>query len=346
MAVLRRIVALAAAAALVAVVAGVGYWAGRNAVVPPELPVDEHETQTYAVATGSVGRSIDLPVSASWSTTRTLFAGSDGIVTSVLHEAGALADAGDVLATIDLEPVVIAEGAVPMFRTLERGMTGPDVAQLQELLRSMGFLDGPADGAFGPVTEAAVKRWQRSIGASQDGIVDPGALLFVAGLPVRLEVSAIVGARIGAGSDLARVLGERPAFVATISPSQRAELATGMTVEITGPEGETWPAELGPFEAQPDGRYQAPLSGALCGDACDGIAVAGETALTGSIELVPETEGLVVPTSALVEQPSGGLAVTLADGGSADVRIVVEADGFAVVEGLALGTVIVLPSPP
>lgn len=343
---LRRLVAVVAALALVGAIAGLGYWAGTNAVVPPELPVDEHLSQTYAVATGSVERSIDIAVSASWSTSRVLFAGSDGVVTSVLHGAGALAGPGDVLTTIDLEPVVIAEGAVPMFRTLQRGVEGPDVAQLQRLLRAKGFLSGPADGAFGPITEAAVKRWQRSIGARRDGVVDPGTLLFVEGQPSRLEVAASVGERIGVGSELVRLLGGRPEFVATISPSQRAELAAGMTVVITGPEGERWPGELGPFEVQPDGRYFAPLSGNLCGDACDRIAVAGETALSGSIELVPETEGVVVPTSALVEQPSGGLAVTLVDGGSAGVRIVAEADGFAIVEGLEPGTVIVLPSPP
>lgn len=343
---LRRLVTAVVAVALVGAVAGLGYWAGTNAVVPPELPVDGHDTQTYAVATGSVERTIDIAVSASWSTTRTLLAGSAGVVTSVLHEAGAPAGAGDVLATIDLEPVVIAEGAVPMFRALQRGVEGPDVAQLQELLRTNGFLRGPADGAFGPLTEAAVKRWQRSTGSRADGVVEPGVLLFVEGLPVRLEVLPSVGGRIGTGGDLVRVLGERPAFVATIGASQRTELATGMTVAISGPEGETWPGELGPFELQPNGRYSAPLSGELCGDACEVITVAGETALSGSIELVPETEGVVVPTSALVEGASGGLAVTLADGGSADVRILAEADGFAVVEGLDPGTVIVLPSPP
>jgi len=343
---LRRIIAFVAAAALLVAVVAAGYWAGINAVVPPELAVDEHETQTYEVAIGTVERSIDVPVSASWSTTRTLFAGSDGVVTSVLHEAGALGVAGDVLATIDLEPVVIAEGAVPTFRTLQRGVEGPDVAQLQGLLRMKGFLRGPADGAFGPITEAAVKRWQRSIGARRDGVVDPGALLFVEALPRRLDVTATVGQRIAVGSELGRLLGERPTFVATISSSQRAELTTGLTLAIRGPGGETWQGEFGPFEVQPDGRYSATISGELCGDACDSIAVAGETALSASIELVPETHGVVVPTSALIEQPSGGLAVTLADGGSADVRILAEADGFAVVEGLEPGAVIVLPSPP
>ena len=72
----------------------------------------------------------------------------------------------------------------------------------------------------------------------------------------------------------------------------------------------------------------------------------GETALSGQIVLVPDTSGVVVPASALVQQPSGALAVTLADGTSRSVRIVVEADGFAVVEGLDTGLIIKLPEAP
>jgi hypothetical protein len=342
----RRLPTLVLSVLGLVAVGGLGYWAGANAVVPPELPLDEHETLTYEVATGAVERTIKIAVSASWSTTRTLFAGSDGVVTSVVHEPGAIAQAGEVVATIDLEPVVVADGPIPMFRTLQHGVEGPDVAQFQRLLATLGYFDDPADGRFDAATEAATRLWQRSTGAPEDGGVDPGALLFVEGLPVRLEILAIVGQRIGIGSEFVHVLGNRPTFVAKVGSSQRAELVTGMTVTIAGPEGETWTGKLGPFEVEPDGRYASTLSGELCGEECDSVAVGGETALGGSIELVPKTEGVVVPTSALVEQPSAGLAVALADGGIAPVSIVAEADGFAVVEGIEPGTVIVLPSPP
>lgn len=342
---MRRLTSVMSAFIAVVVVAGLSYWAGTNALVPPELAVESHQQETYQVAEGSVGRVTRVAVSASWKTVQTLLAGADGVVTSVVHQPGSAAAPGDVLLTVDLEPVVVAAGAVPMFRALQEGMTGPDIRQLQELLLTAGFLEGPADGRFGPITAVATKRWQRSIGAEPDGIVDAGALLFVARLPVRLDVTARIGEHISAGAELVRVLGEQPDIIALVSASQRAELESGMSISIDSPTGATWSGRLGSFESLNDGRYAAAITGDPCGEPCD-IPVGGETALSGEIELVPETAGPVVPRSALIQQPSGGLAVLLPDGTPRAVDVLAEADGFAVVDGLDVGTVIVLPSPP
>jgi len=342
----RRIASMLTAAAILGGVAVAGYWAGTNVVAPPALPVAEHATQTYTAEVGSVGRSDRLPVSVVWPTARTLFAASDGVVTSIPYPPGAQLAAGDVIATIDLHPVVVAAGAVPMFRTLRKGDEGPDVEQLQGLLRALGFLAGPADGRFGEATVDATKRWQRSVGSVATGVVDPGALLFVGQVPARLVVVPGVGARVGAGSELVQVLADRPTFTATVSPSTRAELQTGMAIVIEAPGGDAWRGSLGTFEVSDDGRYRATITGTLCGRRCDSLPVAGETALTGSVEIIPTTSGVVVPVSALVQQPSGRPAVTLSDGTTRPVRVLAEADGFAVVDGLPAGTVILLPSPP
>lgn len=341
----RRTANAVLAAAIVAGIAGLGYWAGVNAVAPPEIAAETHSRQTYAVENGTVARSIDVPVTALWSTARTLFAGTDGTVTSIVHQAGELAESGDVLATINLEPVVVAPGQVPMFRRLQKGTRGPDVAQFQALLRTKGFLRGPADGRFGLKTVAAAKRWQKSVGATQDAILDPGALVFVGSLPARIEVTATIGERVSTVDELVRVLEAKPAFVATVSGSQRGELTSGSSITIKAPGGGTWRGTVGSFVQLADGRFQAALTGELCGSACDVVPVNGETTLSASIELVPETSGPVVPTSALIQQPSGDLAVTLADGTVRSVQVKAEADGFAVVEGIKPGTVIQLPSP-
>ncbi|TJX13617.1 LysM peptidoglycan-binding domain-containing protein [Tissierella creatinini] len=55
--------------------------------------------------------------------------------------------------------------------TLRRGSTGPKVRELQILLKNQGFDPGPIDGDFGPLTEAAVRNFQRSKGLLVDGIV-------------------------------------------------------------------------------------------------------------------------------------------------------------------------------
>ena len=56
---------------------------------------------------------------------------------------------------------------------IRRGNKGDQVRELQALLNSKGFGPISNDGIFGRGTEAAVKKAQRSLGLSADGIVGP-----------------------------------------------------------------------------------------------------------------------------------------------------------------------------
>ena len=60
-----------------------------------------------------------------------------------------------------------------LTRMLQRGDQGDDVKALQRLLNQLGFNSGPDDGDFGPVTERAVKAYQRWAGIAADGVVGP-----------------------------------------------------------------------------------------------------------------------------------------------------------------------------
>ena len=65
-------------------------------------------------------------------------------------------------------------GYLPSSRTLlKRGMEGPDVADLQ---RKLGMVVGNGLGSYGPLTEAAVKSFQRSHRLTVDGIAGPMTL--------------------------------------------------------------------------------------------------------------------------------------------------------------------------
>ena len=69
--------------------------------------------------------------------------------------------------------------AIPAWPTLSNGSSGPNVVSAQYLLRQHGQ-NIAADGAFGPLTESAVRAFQQSRGLAVDGIIGPqtwGALI-------------------------------------------------------------------------------------------------------------------------------------------------------------------------
>ena len=52
------------------------------------------------------------------------------------------------------------------------GHKGPKVMEMQKMLKAAGFDPGPLDGKFGPLTQAALKSYQRSTGAATDGTLE------------------------------------------------------------------------------------------------------------------------------------------------------------------------------
>jgi putative chitinase len=57
--------------------------------------------------------------------------------------------------------------------TLQQGSSGPEVTDLQQRLKDLGFDPKGVDGFFGPGTRAAVIAFQQSKGLQADGIVGP-----------------------------------------------------------------------------------------------------------------------------------------------------------------------------
>ena len=55
--------------------------------------------------------------------------------------------------------------------TLKEGATGQDVANAQMKLKAAGYLQGNADGIFGPKTKQAVLKLQKNYGLKQDGVI-------------------------------------------------------------------------------------------------------------------------------------------------------------------------------
>lgn len=123
-----------------------GGWAVRTMLAPaPEVLAAPGYT-LVAAEQGTVGRSLGLNVTAEWSPERVVSNHAAGTVTSVELASGAEVEPSQPVYTVDLRPVVAAEGDVPAFRDLASGAEGADVVQLQELLQAAGYEVGPADG--------------------------------------------------------------------------------------------------------------------------------------------------------------------------------------------------------
>ena len=64
---------------------------------------------------------------------------------------------------------------------VKEGSTGEAVRHVQELLIEQGFLEGEADGDCGPLTVAAIEKFQGSRGLTVDGVCGDGTYYYLSG---------------------------------------------------------------------------------------------------------------------------------------------------------------------
>lgn len=121
-------------------------------------------------------------------------------------------------------------------------------------------------------------------------------------------------------------------------------------VFVSYPEG-TWEAVIArAVESSDQGLesldlvLEAPGGGPVCGQECaEWVGFEGRTDFAAEVVVVPETTGPVVPTAAITTDPGGAMSVTLVSGESVPVEVVESTDALAIVEGVEVGDVVVLP---
>lgn len=334
---------------LLAAVSGVGFWAGRTALISPADPlVNEDEPISYVVDVGSVGRSLPFTADAEW---RLFPAGrhsGTGVVTSVTVSPGDIVWPGDVAYSVGLRPVVIGEGDVPMFRSLGSDDEGADVAQFQNLMATLGFYGGEVSGRFDSATEDAAREWQESLGVESTGDVEMGDIVFIAPLPARVVLSdeVVAGSRLSDGEVVMSTLSPHPEFTISLSHEQADLVPLSADVLVSYPEG-VWKARIDRAVETDLGQLDLVLSessgGSICGGACfDWVDLRSTTSFRAEVVLIPETTGPLVPIAAITTDAVNNPSVTLTDGTLVPVRIIASANGIAVVEGIEPGNEISL----
>lgn len=330
--------------------AGVG-WAGSAVLAPPTSVLNATPFTYVDVVPGEVGSSINLNTAAEWSLVPVGSNQAVGTVTGVNVTAGQEVTAGATLYSVNLRPVVIAQGDVPAFRALAQDAVGTDVAQLQRALSALNLYRGSASGTFTAATTTAVKAWQEASGVPQDGVVQPGDVVFVPTLPTRVSLATSIvtrGAALVGGEPVVSSLPAAPAFTVPVTETQAALIPIGTRVEIANPQGGLWDGfvtgragdELTGLVVNLQGKDGA----VLCGDVCAQIPVEGKTLLSSKIVTVETRTGLTIPSAALLSAADGTVSVIGKDGAEYPVNVLTSARGISVITGVDEGLSVRIPA--
>jgi peptidoglycan hydrolase-like protein with peptidoglycan-binding domain len=345
----RRARAITGWISLAVVACGLTFWAGRVTLTTPEVETGSTSEPTYRVINESIGRTLSLPVTATWESVPLATGAGSGTVTSIDVASGDVVQPGDVLYSVDLRPVTVLRGDVPAFRQMSVGLKGADVRQLQEFLRDSGYLRvRSVGGSFGDATARAVAAWQRDLGIEDDGIVRSGDVLFAREIPSRVTLAEemLPGAQVAPGQVVARALAAEPVFTMKLTSDQVSMIPVDATVAIRSSDAE-WRATIGSQTISDDGSVVAQLVPAegdsICGSGCSGVPYGPDPAIFDSeVAIVAPAEGPAVPLSAIQTHADGTAFVVRADGEQVAVTIRTEGDGRAVVDGVAIGDEILL----
>lgn len=319
------------------------WWAIGATFARPELPdAERQQSVLYEVQAGMVQDKQSFTAAAAWSLRDAAWNSATGTVTQVTVAPGQEVHPGDVLYSVNLRPVVIAEGTVPAFRDMQVGTIGADVLQLEQMLARVTPFSGTVDNTFTSTTSAAVAAWQRDLGTSVTGRVSLGDVVFLSKLPQRIVLGdqIAVGQRLAAGTVPISVLSAAPEFTVTLDMDQRALVSLDGDVRVRA-DDQVWRGMIRKATESPEGELVLTLAaadgGPLCGRRCDSVPVSERTLMPCEIVSVPRTQGPVVPNAALGTAPDGSTVVIRADGSEAPVRVLASANGSSVVSGIEAG---------
>ncbi|SDX03243.1 Putative peptidoglycan binding domain-containing protein [Amycolatopsis xylanica] len=242
----------------------------------------------------------------------------EGTITS-LPQVGAKIDRGKKVYDVNAKPVPLFYGTLPFYRDLSDGVDkGPDVKQLEENLKALGFGGfGAPDEKFTSATAAALKKWQKSLGLEQTGTFGQGDVVLAAG-PIRVSaVSAQPGSP--AGSEILKFTGTDRVVTAKLDAKKQSLAQQGGKVglEISGKQGTGTVDKIGTSvdkdQNDPNAKPKIEVSIKL-----DDQATAGS--LDSAPVTVHFTKGkrenvLAVPVGALLALAEGGFAVEVDEGG-------------------------------
>ncbi len=226
------------------------------------------------------------------------------MITSIAAIGSPIAN-GDVIYTVDGQPVVALHGTQPAWRTLESGVDdGPDVLQLEQSLVDLGY-DPDAtvtiDDSFDSDTEAAIERWQEGLAVDPTGAVELGSVVFVAADTTITAHLAAVGDAATDGTAIVSLSGSSHHVVIEVPTELQTVVTPGLDVDIAGTAGVV--TVLRSAERDSTTVVQALITPTEPLDDATG------TVVTVRLDITSAIGATIVPAEALVSRLDGTYAV-------------------------------------
>ena len=289
-----------------------------EAVTPPQPPtpaatatVTKTDLSDQEAADGTLGYG-----------TETDLAGRKPGTLTALPKGGAVIKQGQTVYEVDATPVVLFYGPLPFYRDLSPGVPdGPDVKELEENLKALGFDNfGTPDTKFTAATAAALKQWQKSLKLPQTGTFSAADVVLATG-PVR--VSTVTGPLGGpAQGPVAKLTGTDKVVEVKLDVAKQnlAKVGDQVTVDVNGGTGTGKVVDVGRTavvdkdpNGQPTGKSVITVTVRLddpnIGGGLDNTPV--------TVHFVKEVhkDVLVVPVGSLLALREGGYAVEVEENG-------------------------------
>lgn len=282
--------------------------------------VFEDERQLAFEVVDSPGRDVPLP--------------RGGTVTTLTCEPGGTLTSGDVPLSLDARPVAAVYTEYPLYRDLEPGLKGPDVAALQSALERLGYSVGTS-GTLDRATRSAVRSFFKDRGdLSFTGTLFRADILQLPSADVAIDTCALhLGDEVQPGDAYARTQGGLLALRLAVTPDGLAPgeraVSLGSVRALLGEDGTvTDPAFLDAVASSaayataaaqtedgsaPRLTLTTSLTTPLDTAVVPAAALFGVSGSTGCIT----TDGRPVPVT-IVTSSLGATYVTLADGSTPD----------------------------
>lgn len=314
-------------------------------VEPPEAGDVTVEVEHRVLRSEVVGRG-DASYAGAVSVKLELTAGGRAVVTGQVPKEGSQVDEGDVLLEVVGRPVIALQGVLPMYRSLEVGMSGPDVEQLEQTLSRLGIDPGTVDDEYDLGTAAAVRALYDRAGYPAPEPTGPkrrgqtrtplpsAEVVYISSLPRRVD-----DVKVSRGGEVTGpVMSVSGANLVVSMPVDLAAgklLRKGMTARIALPSGGTARGEVTSVQRDGD-EYRVKI-------APRGLTDAQRTDLReANVRVtvpVRSSKGkvLAVPLAALSAGPDGSTRVEVSRDGRlhrVPVRVGLTAAGYAEVTPL------------